>query len=378
MMSKTRIGITGQHGFVGEHLRRQIDLSVQIELIEFKREFFDSEDLLDKFISNVDVVVHLAAMNRHEDHIVIYETNIDLTKKLIDSLKRVGSQVYVLFSSSTQEKIDNPYGRSKKQCVALLDQWAREFGGSFTSFIIPNVFGPFGKPFYNSVISTFCYQIVNNQSATINGNNEVGLIYVGELVGHILRAIDSKSKESSFSEAIEVYPTFSIGVSDLYQVLYSYKELYLDFGIIPELKNTFEINLFNTFRSFIDHGTYFPRDYILNTDHRGSFVELIRLKSGGQISFSTTVPGVTRGNHFHTRKIERFSVISGKAKIELRKIDSNKVISLIIDGDRPAYVDMPVWYTHNIINIGETELLTVFWINEFYDPKDPDTYFAEV
>ena len=149
-------------------------------------------------------------------------------------------------------------------------------------------------------------------------------------------------------------------------------------GIIPELKNTFEINLFNTFRSFIDHGTYFPRAYTLNTDKRGSFVELIRLNTGGQISFSTTVPGVTRGNHFHTRKIERFSVISGKAKIQLRKIDSDKVISLIIDGDRPAYVDMPVWYTHNITNIGSSDLMTVFWINEFYDPNDSDTFFIEV
>lgn len=141
--------------------------------------------------------------------------------------------------------------------------------------------------------------------------------------------------------------------------------------------NSFELNLFNTFTSFIPKD-YFPRKYTKHTDPRGSFVEIIRTDVAGQSSYSTTVPGITRGNHYHTRKIERFAVISGTASIKLRKIDSDEVIEYIINGDEPAYVDMPIWYTHNITNIGDKELITLFWINEPYNPDDADTYFVEV
>jgi len=377
-MSKIRIGVTGQQGFLGGHLSRQIELLEKYELVHFKRNFFNSETLLDGFVSSVDVIVHLAAMNRHEDSNVIYETNLDLTKRLIGSLNRVGSSAYVLFSSSTQETQDNLYGRSKKECSILLKQWASKSNGSFTSFIIPNVFGPFGKPYYNSVVSTFCHQLINGESATINGNSQIELIYVGEVVSNILWSINSRTKESDYDEVVELNSIYSIGVSDLYQLLSIFRKDYFDSGIIPELRNSFEINLFNTFRSFIQHSTYFPRPYVQHCDDRGSFIELIKLNSGGQVSYSTTVPGITRGNHFHTRKIERFSVISGSAKIELRKVDSEEVITLMLDGENPSYVDMPIWYTHNITNIGDGELLTVFWINEFYNQEDSDTYFNEV
>ena len=157
-----------------------------------------------------------------------------------------------------------------------------------------------------------------------------------------------------------------------------YTEQYFIAGIIPELSTLFEINLFNTFRGYIDCEKYFPVKYNQHTDQRGTFVELIRLNIGGQVSFSTTAPGITRGNHFHTRKIERFSVIKGSALIQLRKIGTNEVLNFELDGDDSAYVDMPVWFTHNIKNIGEDELYTVFWINEFFDVNDPDTYMETV
>ncbi|MDD3743042.1 MAG: epimerase, partial [Lentimicrobiaceae bacterium] len=139
-----------------------------------------------------------------------------------------------------------------------------------------------------------------------------------------------------------------------------------------------ERNLFNTFLCYIDHASFFPFQLTLNTDNRGSFVETIKLSSGGQVSFSTTVPGITRGNHFHTRKAERFAVIKGKARIELRRIGTNKILSFDLDGQHPAFVDMPVWFTHNITNTGDEDLYTIFWINEFYDPADTDTYFEKV
>jgi UDP-2-acetamido-2,6-beta-L-arabino-hexul-4-ose reductase len=167
-------------------------------------------------------------------------------------------------------------------------------------------------------------------------------------------------------------------VSGILNILKYYKEVYQERGEIPMLSNTFEINMFNTYRSYIDIKNYFPIKFTQHSDLRGTFVEVIRLAVGGQVSFSTTVPGITRGNHFHTRKIERFAVIKGKALIQLRKIGTNEVIDFYLDGNEPAYVDIPIWYAHNIKNIGDEVLYTNFWINEFFDLKDPDTYLENV
>jgi len=172
--------------------------------------------------------------------------------------------------------------------------------------------------------------------------------------------------------------TASILVSSLLEKLKFFKASYFDSGIIPNLENDFDKNLFNTFVCFIDHGSFFPFRLKKNTDDRGSFVEVIKLKSGGQISFSSTFPGIDRGNHYHTRKAERFAVIQGKALIQIRRVGTDKVISFELDGTHPSFVDMPIWHTHNIKNVGEDELLTLFWINEFYDNSDPDTFFEKV
>jgi UDP-2-acetamido-2,6-beta-L-arabino-hexul-4-ose reductase len=374
-----RIGITGQRGFVGAHLVRHLSLHPEVyELVKFDRSYFDSDNDLDGFVRECDVIVHLAAMNRHDDQQVIYDTNIRLTTQLVSSLKRTSSEAHVVFSSSTQEEQVNLYGQSKKVCAQLISDWAASHNGKFTSLVIPNVFGPFGRPFYNSVVATFCHQLVRGEEPTVNGNGGINLIFIAELVDGILSQIQKAKALGGFIERVPVPYTYTIGASDLLQKLLLFKKDYLDRGIIPAFSDSFDLNLFNTFRSFIDHASFFPSKYQMHTDDRGSFVELIKLCSGGQVSFSTTVPGITRGNHFHTRKIERFSVIQGEAKIELRRIDTDEVLSFTLSGEQPAYVDMPVWYTHNISNIGKTELLTVFWINEFYDPKDSDTYFLEV
>ena len=168
-------------------------------------------------------------------------------------------------------------------------------------------------------------------------------------------------------------------VSEIPATLNRFKTLYFEQGIFPELHDRFEIQLFNTFCGYIDHENFFPFKLKKNSDDRGSFVETVKLDNlGGQVSFSTTRPGITRGNHYHTRKIERFAVIKGHAKIELRKIGTNEKLTFELDGNEPAFVDMPVWYTHNITNIGTDDLYTIFWINEFYDPSDPDTFFEKV
>ncbi len=370
-----KVGITGQAGFVGKHLYNTLGLYPgEFQRVDFKKEFFEDENKLNEFVSACDVIVHLAAMNRHNDPQLIYHTNLSLVEKLIASLKNTGSKAHVLFSSSTQEEKDNLYGKSKKVGRTLLADWARESGGKFTGMVIPNVFGPFGHPNYNSVVATFCYRLSHNETPVIEVDGDMKLIYVGELVEEILKEIRSGEGR----DEVSIPHTSESKVSDLLKLLQKYKEQYQDKGIIPELNNWFETNLFNTYRCYMDVANYFPVKFTEHKDPRGSFVEVIRLNVGGQVSFSTTVPNITRGNHFHTRKIERFAVIKGKALIQLRQIGTDKVLDFYLDGKEPAYVDMPVWFTHNIKNIGEEELYTIFWINEFFNPEDADTFFENV
>ena len=370
-----KIGITGQAGFVGQHLYNTLGLHPEeFERIDFQKDVFENESKLNEFVSQCDVIVHLAAMNRHNDPQVIYDTNLGLVQKLVLSLNNTKSKAHVLFSSSTQEGKNNLYGKSKKEGRELMADWAKKSDGKFTGMVIPNVFGPFGHPNYNSVVATFCHKLAHNETPTIQVDDELKLIYVGELVSAILKEIRSgKSKEE-----VLVPSTSSSKVSEILALLERYKTEYQEKGIIPALNNDFELNIFNTFRCYMDIKNHFPVAFTQHTDPRGSFVEVIRLGIGGQVSFSTTVPGITRGNHFHTRKIERFAVIKGKALIQLRRIGTDEVFDFYLDGNRPAYVDMPIWYTHNIKNIGDEVLYTNFWINEAYNPEDADTYFVEV
>lgn len=371
-----RIGITGQNGFVGYHLFQTLALKPEkYQLVPFEKSFFEEEHKLCAFVSGCDVIVHLAAMNRHNDPTLIYQTNIALVKKLISALEATQSKPHVIFSSSSQEERDNPYGKSKKEGREEFEKWAMANEARFTGLIIPNVFGPFGHPYYNSVVATFCHQLSHNETPKIDVDAEMKLIYVAELVHVIVDAIDEK--KSGTDQKI-VPHTSIIKVSALLEIISGFRDNYLTKGVFPDLNSVFEKNLFNTFLTYIDHKTFFPFYLLKNTDARGSFVETVKLNSGGQVSFSTTVPGVTRGNHFHTRKAERFAVIKGKALIELRKIGTEEVLSFELDGDRPSFVDMPVWFTHNIKNVGTEDLYTIFWINEFYNPADPDTYFVTV
>lgn len=370
-----RIGITGEKGFIGTHLFNTLGLTPdKYTRVSFHKDFFQSPDELDRFVSSCDVIVHLAGMNRHHEPQTIYDTNIRLAQALIGSFERTGNSPHLIFSSSLQEEKDNLYGRSKKESRILLGSWAAKNSGRFTGLIIPNVFGPFGHPYYNSVVATFCHQLTHGETPKIETDGDLKLIYVGELVKEIIAVIDGAISQTEYPVA----HTSTARVSEILELLISYKEIYADKGAIPLLRNRFEINLFNTFRCYEDIRNKFPVKFRQATDARGSFTEIVRLHIGGQVSFSDTHPGITRGNHFHTRKIERFAVISGEALIQLRRIGTEEVMDFYLSGEAPAFVDMPIWYTHNIKNIGSTELYTIFWISEFYDEKDPDTFFETV
>jgi len=370
-----KVGITGSNGFIGYHLYQTLQLyKIEFVLIDFDRSFFNDSLNLDSFVSSCDVIVHLAALNRHNDQNFIFDTNIKLVKLLIASLERTESKAHLIISSSSQELLNNFYGQSKKQGRLLLSKWANQNGGRLTGLIIPNVFGPFGRPYYNSVISTFCYQISKSEKPKIDKDVQLKLIYVGELVEEIVKLI--KIKDNTH-ELVIPFKT-EIKVSEILDLLQYFRLDYQEKMEIPILRNVFEQNLFNTYRCFIDIATYFPKKLVQHSDDRGFFVEIARLGISGQTSFSTSKPGITRGNHFHTRKIERFAVIKGKALIQLRRIGTQAVYNFYLDGNSPSYVDMPIWYTHNIKNIGDDILYTIFWINEPFDPNNPDTYFEIV
>jgi UDP-2-acetamido-2,6-beta-L-arabino-hexul-4-ose reductase len=370
-----KVGITGCKGFVGYHLYQTLALHKdEFSLIRFDRSFFQEQIKLDAFVASCDVIVHLAALNRHNDPQFIYETNTLLVKSLVASLKRAASKAHLIISSSTQEERDNLYGKSKKEGRLLLSEWANQSGGRLSGLIIPNVFGPFGHPYYNSVIATFCHQIARDETPKIDVDGELELIYVEELVDEIIKLI----RNNDNTHELRIPHTAEVKVSEILSLLQYFRKSYQDDGEIPELINDFQHKLFNTYRCYMDVASYFPKKFVQHTDNRGAFVEIARQGIPGQTSFSTTLPGITRGNHFHTRKIERFAVIKGKALIQLRRIGTDDVHDFYLDGEQPAYVDMPIWYTHNIKNIGDVLLYTIFWINEPFDANDPDTYFELV
>ncbi len=378
-MAQINVGITGQAGFMGTHLANSLPLKDEaLTIIPFEDAFFDDKNKLNAFVKQCDVIVHLAAMNRHNDPQVIYDTNIRLVKTLLNALDETGSRPHIIFSSSTQEERDNLYGKSKRDGRKLFEAWAEQNNTKFTALIIPNVFGPFGHPYYNSFIATFCHQLTHGETPEIQVDGEVKLIYINDLVEVFYKALSGHlSAESNPVSVFHVPHTAEKRVSEILTLLQAYKKDYFENGMFPNLNDPFELALFNTFRCYMPQEA-FPFLYTKHADDRGVFVEIAKTNSGGQFSFSTTKPGITRGNHYHTRKAERFAVIKGKARIQLRRIGTGEVINYDLDGTNPSFVDMPIWYTHNITNTGNEELVTLFWINEPFNPDDPDTFYEKV
>jgi UDP-2-acetamido-2,6-beta-L-arabino-hexul-4-ose reductase len=367
-----RIGITGQNGFMGSFLFNTLKLSEnKYKLVPFVDSFYTSFQDLCNFVSSCDVIVHLAGINRNNDPDILYNTNVGLVQQLIKACETTNSKPHILFASSIQEDDSGSYGRSKRAGRLMLSEWSLKIKSRFSGIIIPNVFGPFCKPYYNSVVATFCHQLTHNEMPEIIKDSEVKLIYIDELVKIFIDLIDNNDDSN---DRIEVKSTFNIKVSGILEQLIYYKDNYFIHGIVPAFDNKFQINLFNTFASYIDFTTFFPFPLQNHVDARGSFTELTKSFGGGQVSFSISKTGIIRGNHFHTRKFERFIVLKGKARLDLCRVGTNQVMSFYLDGRHPSFVDIPVWHIHKLTNIGKQNLLTLFWTNEFFDKDNPDTY----
>ena len=367
-----RIVISGHNGFIGGHLVRHILLIYSnAEIITLEKDDFKSQNFNGK-IQKSDLIFHLAGVNRANSEVEVFIKNQKLNTSLSVYLKNIKFSGKLFFSSSLQEDSSSLYGKAKKEARLEFERLSEELGFRFYFLKIPNVYGPFCKPNYNSFIATFSDKLIKNETPNIIQDNKVVLIYINDLIHSILQLLDDDLPKIG-SDVLQEFK-----VTEVLKKLMSFKQQYLEKGEFPELKTSFDLNLFNTFRSYIDLKTFYPKMHILHSDERGFFSELSRSESKGQSSISTTKPQITRGNHFHTRKIERFSVIKGKARIQLRKFLTNEIISFELDGKNPSFVDMPVWYTHNITNIGEDVLYTFFWTNEPFDENDPDTYMENV
>jgi UDP-2-acetamido-2,6-beta-L-arabino-hexul-4-ose reductase len=370
---KKRVGITGSKGFLAFHLllRLHIDLKEEVEIVHFERSFIDNDKNLDRFIKNCDTIVHLAAINRHSDNEYLLNRNIEITRKIVESLERVNFLGDLVFISSSQENEDNHYGKSKKYSRRLLEQFFNLSNGKLYILKPCNIFGAFINPNYNSVFATFCYNLNHGIPCKIINDKRVKFIYIDNVINSIIEVI--KNRDEGVSE--EKFD-FELKISELLEkLLFIHQKILKD--EIPSLEPQNNLNIYNTLRSYLDFERFYPRQLICHSDNRGDFFEILRSNSSGQFSFSTTNPGVTRGNHFHTRKVERFIVIQGKALIELYSIKTKDKIKFIVEGSNPAFIEIPIYHSHRITNIGQGILRTAFWINEHYNPNNSDTILYE-
>jgi UDP-2-acetamido-2,6-beta-L-arabino-hexul-4-ose reductase len=373
-MSKLAVGITGMVGFVGSHLRERLGREEGLSVVApFEDSFFEDSAKLKDYLRKCDVVVHLAGVNRGEPEDV-YRVNVELAEKLIASMEELKIKPHVIFSSSTQCDLDNPYGRGKKEGMRLLSEWSGRSGAAVTLMVIPNIFGGYGRPFYNSVVATFCYQLSHGERPRIMVDKEMGLIYINELTELICRAI--KNPPSGVHE-IRVEPTSQAKVTEVLATLEKFKDFFYNRKTVPKFDSLFERNLYNAFITYMDASDY-EQTLTRHSDDRGSLVEVVKQVGAGQFFFSTTKPGVTRGNHYHSRKMEKFCVVKGEGLIKMRRIGTDKVVEFRVSGDKPVAVEMPIFHTHNITNVGDEEMLTLFWTNELFDPDDPDTFPEKV
>lgn len=363
------IGITGADGFLGWHLRVYLH-SRGITPLSASRETFSAPAKLVEFVGQCDVIIHLAGMNRGDDA-EIERANILLAEQLISACAVTGRCRHVLFSNSTHVLTrDTAYARSKRACAGLFRQWADNCGALFNNLILPQIFGEGGKPFYNSVVSTFCHQLAVGDIPKIIQDADLELLHAQRAAEFIYRLIDQPVPG-------EVRPAgISLTVTELLHKISAAKNFY-DSQLIPALLDDFELELFNTYRSYL-FPQYYPVSLTRREDERGSLFEAVKSLHGGQCFISTTKPGVTRGNHYHLHKIERFLVLSGDATIRVRKLFSPQIVDFRVSGAKPQYVDMPTLHTHNITNTGSGELVTLFWSHEIFDPEQPDTYMETV
>jgi len=365
-----RIGITGADGFLGWHLRCLLHGDTHDTAVPCDQASFADDHALDSLVAGSDAIIHFAGINRGTEDEVL-AGNLAITDRLIAALRRSGRSPHVLLASSIQIERENPYGQAKRACAQHLQGWADGSGARFTTVVLPNVFGEFGRPFYNSVVATFCHQLVHGKEPRIVVDAPLELIHAQDAVARFVALAHERAVGM-----VRVTGYEPLLISAVLARLRALNASYTG-GMFPLLADPFDLQLFNALRSF-----RFPDQaqgaFEVHTDARGSLWDVARAQGTGQTFVSWTEPGVTRGNHYHRHKVERFAVLSGSGRIRLRRLFTPDVFTYDLMGEAPGYVDMPTFCTHSIENTGASPLLTLFWSGELFDAGIPDTWTEPV
>jgi UDP-2-acetamido-2,6-beta-L-arabino-hexul-4-ose reductase len=367
--------VTGANGFIGKNVVTTFETLDAFNVLKFTSE--DSIESLSELLNKADYVFHLAGVNRPKQDDEFTKGNLDLTKQLTTKLVELGKNTPILFTSSTQAVLDNAYGRSKKGAEDALIEYAETMNANVSILRLPNVFGKWSRPNYNSVVATWCYQISRNLDIQVNNENtELTLVYVDDVVKSFLEVLEDTDTGRENIQFCEVNNQYSITLGELKDTLLHFRNSRESLKI-ADFSNPLAKKLYTTYLS------YLPTDefgYELNMrhDNRGWLAEVIKSDQMGQIFISTTKPGITRGNHWHHSKVEKFLVLSGKGSIRFRSIFSDEIIEYEVSGEQLTVLDIPPGYTHSITNIGTSEMITLFWANEPFDLNNPDTNFLEV
>ncbi|PLR85051.1 capsular biosynthesis protein [Bacillus canaveralius] len=368
-----KILVTGARGFLGKNLIAELNNKGYKEIFEYTRD--SNKSVLEKYTKECDFVFHLAGVNRPKNEAEFMEGNYGFTSLLLALLKKHENKAPILITSSIQAEGDNPYGKSKKAGEDLFFSYYKETDVKVYVYRLPNVFGKWSKPNYNSVVATFCHNISRGLDIQVNNPDaELNLCYIDDVLEEFLRALHGEPTIQGNYCVVPV--THSIKLGDLANLIQSFKESRTNLSI-PNMEDALTKKLYSTYLSFLPKDK-FSYDLKMNCDHRGSFTEFIRTPERGQVSVNVSKPGITKGNHWHHTKNEKFLVVSGEGLIRFRKLDSDVIIEYRVSGEKLQVVDIPTGYTHSIVNVGESDLVTVMWANEPFNLDKPDTYFVEV
>ncbi|MGO1468961.1 MAG: capsular polysaccharide biosynthesis protein CapF [Tissierella sp.] len=368
-----KILVTGSQGFIGKNLLSELKNNGYIDVLEYSRE--TNEELLDEYCRKADFVFHLAGVNRPKDEKEFMKQNFGFTSKLLGKLKKHNNKATVLITSSIQAERNNAYGKSKKAGEELLFEYSRETGARVLVYRLKNLFGKWSKPNYNTVVATFCYNISRGLEVQVNNEEtKLELCYIDDVLEEFLRALNNNpTKEDRYCIVPE---TYNIKLGKLAEIIKKFEEDRTTLSI-PNMNDQLTKKLYSTYLSFLPEDK-FSYDLKMNKNNKGSFTEFIKTPDRGQVSVNISKPGITKGEHWHHTKNEKFLVVSGKGVIRFRRVGSEEIIEYYVNGEKLEVVDIPPGYTHNIENLGEIDMVAIMWANERFDPENPDTYYMEV
>ncbi|WP_321372011.1 capsular polysaccharide biosynthesis protein CapF [uncultured Desulfuromusa sp.] len=365
--------VTGAAGFVGKNLVETLRLRDDVALTTF--DVNDDRAVLDVALQKADFIYHLAGVNRPQHEVEFQTGNVSLTEEIVGLLQEQGRAVPVVLCSSTQAALDNPYGASKRQAEEAVFAYGKVTQSPVFVFRLPNLFGKWCRPNYNSAVATFCNNVANELPIQVNDPNvTMSLAYIDDVVAAFLNVLNGDAVFDNTFAVVE--PVHTIKLGEIVELLKSFKESRVTLGL-PDFSDPIAKKLYSTYLSYLPtDGFSYPLK--MNVDERGSFTEFIRTPNRGQVSVNISKPGITKGNHWHHTKNEKFLVVSGSGVIRFRRIGTEEIIEYAVSGKKLEVVDIPVGYTHNISNTGDVDMVTVMWVNEAFDPENPDTYFQLV